>query len=301
MTGFRAVEFFCEGRRLSGDLYLPPAGSAPPPVLIALSGYLGLKDIHPARFARALTPHGWACLCFDYRGFGRSDGERGRIVPQEQAEDVRAAVSFLETVSEVDAGRIGVLGWALGGGVAIVAAADDDRVRAVATVNAVADGERTTRAAHDARSWEALSGAIAEDRRRRAAGAPSRLIAPFDLLPLPPVTRAYVESTLLPAPGYGSQVSLEAAEWHLRFRPEAHVARIAPRPLLVIHGADNDLYAAGESERLYAAAGEPRELVLLPGLGHTEWMHDDHPAFLAVARRVSAFFAQALIPGAPAR
>jgi pimeloyl-ACP methyl ester carboxylesterase len=295
------VEFFADGHRLDGDLYLPDAGAAPTPVLIALSGYLGLKGIHPARFARALTPRGWACLCFDYRGFGRSDGERGRIIPQEQAEDVRAAVSFLATVPAVDAGRLGLLGWALGGAVAIAAAADDDRVRAVATINAIAAGERTTRALHDADSWRALNDAIAADRSRRASGAPSRLIPPFDLLPLPPVTRAYVESDLLPAPGYGSQVSLEAAEWHLRFRPEEVVARISPRPLLLIHGADNDLYDARESERLYAAAGEPREQVLLPGLGHTEWMHDDDLAFIAVAERLSAFFANALGATALAR
>lgn len=293
MTPPLAVEFFADGHRLDGDLHLPEAGDAPAPVLIALSGYLGLKGIHPARFARALTPHGWAVLCFDYRGFGRSDGERGRIIPQEQAEDVRAAVSFLATVPAVDAGRIGLLGWALGGAVAIAAAADDDRVRAVAAINAIAAGERTTRALHDAESWGALREAIAADRVRRVAGAPSRLIPPFDLLPLPPVTRAYVESELLPAPGYGSQVSLEAAEWHLRFRPEDLVARISPRPLLLIHGADNDLYSAVETGRLYAAAGEPREQMLLPGLGHTEWMHDDHPAFIAVAGRLSAFFANA--------
>ena len=233
MTPPLAVEFFADGHRLDGDLHLPAAGDAPAPVLIALSGYLGLKGIHPARFARALTPRGWAVLCFDYRGFGRSDGERGRIIPQEQAEDVRAAVSFLATVPAVDAGRIGLLGWALGGAVAIAAAADDDRVRAVAAVNGIAAGERTTRALHDTESWGALREAIEVDRRQRATGEPSRLIPPFDLLPLPPVTRAYVESELLPAPGYGSQVSLEAAEWHLRFRPEDLVARISPRPLLL--------------------------------------------------------------------
>jgi pimeloyl-ACP methyl ester carboxylesterase len=294
MTRSLAVEFFADGHRLDGDLYLPEPGGGRPPVLIALSGYLGLKGIHPARFARALTPRGWACLCFDYRGFGRSDGERGRIIPQEQAEDVRAAVSFLASVPAVDAGRLGLLGWALGGAIAIAAAADDDRVHAVAAINTIASGERTTRALHDADSWRALGEAIAADRARRVAGAPSQLIAPFDLLPLPPVTRAYVDSELVPAPGYGSQVSLEAAEWHLRFRPEELVARISPRPLLLIHGADNDLYSAAESARLYAAAGEPREQVLLPGLGHTEWMHDDHPAFTAVAERLSAFFAAAL-------
>jgi pimeloyl-ACP methyl ester carboxylesterase len=290
------VEFFADGLRLDGDLYLPTGTAEPPAVLIACSGYLGLKGIHPARFARVLVPRGWACLCFDYRGFGDSGGERGRIVPQEQAEDLRAAVSFLEGVADVDASRLGVIGWALGGAVAIAAAADDERIGAVASINGIASGEDSTRALHDASGWKALNAAIDLDRRQRAIGEPSRLIAPFDLLPLPPVTRAYVERELLTLPDYGSQVSLEAAEWHLRFRPTELVARIAPRRLLLLHGADNDLYGAGESERLYAAAGEPRELVLLPGLGHTEWMHDDDPAFAGVANRLDAFFGDALGP-----
>ena len=75
----RPVSFFSARLRLDGDLYLPedvPAGALLPAV-IPCSGYTGLKDIHPARFARALVPHGYACLAFDYRGFGASEGERG--------------------------------------------------------------------------------------------------------------------------------------------------------------------------------------------------------------------------------
>src|SRR4029077_13338174 len=123
----RPVSFFSARLRLDGDLYLPedvPPGARLPAV-IPCSGYSGLKDIHPARFARALVPHGYACLAFDYRGFGASEGERGRLVPQEQVEDVRAAVSFLASVPEVDGDRIALLGWALGGGVVIAEAADD--------------------------------------------------------------------------------------------------------------------------------------------------------------------------------
>src|SRR5262249_28383961 len=91
----RAVPFFSAGLRLDADLHLPGdggAGQVQYPVVIACSGYQGQKVIHPARFARALTPRGYAVLAFDYRGFGSSEGPRGRVVPQEQAEDVRAAV-----------------------------------------------------------------------------------------------------------------------------------------------------------------------------------------------------------------
>jgi dienelactone hydrolase len=128
------VSFFSDGLRLDGDLHIPDSWRAdePLPAVIACSGYQVLKVIHPARFARALVPHGYVVLGFDYRGFGRSDGERGRLVPQDQVRDVRSAISFLETRPEVDPQRIALLGWVLGGGVVLAAAAEDPRVRAVA-------------------------------------------------------------------------------------------------------------------------------------------------------------------------
>jgi uncharacterized protein len=292
----RPVSFFSARLRLDGDLYLPdhsPAGTRLPAV-IPCSGYTGLKDIHPARFARALVPHGYACLAFDYRGFGASEGERGRLVPQEQAEDVRAAVSFVASVPEIDGDRIGLLGWALGGGIAIAAAADDACVRAVVACNPIGDGERSTRAMHTAESWSTLLDRIGADRDRRALTGVSERVSPFEIVVLDEVTRPYVDTELYPTAGYGAPVSLESAEQLLRFRPEESVARIAPRPLLLVHGEDNRLHLPEESLELHRRAGEPKELVLLEGTGHTEWMHDADPTFIEVAELIRRFFDERL-------
>jgi pimeloyl-ACP methyl ester carboxylesterase len=52
--------------------------------------------------------------------------------------------------------------------------------------------------------------------------------------------------------------------------PAEAAARIAPVPLLIVHG-DKDLYFPPEHARqLYMAAREPKELWLLPGMGHAE-------------------------------
>jgi alpha-beta hydrolase superfamily lysophospholipase len=291
----RPITFFSQGLRIDGDLYLPddrPEGERVPAV-VACSGYQGLKDIHPARFARTLVPEGYACLAFDYRGFGRSEGARGRLVPQEQVEDVHAAVSFLETCPEVDPERIALVGWALGGGVVVSAAADDERVRAVAALNPIGDGRRSTRAMHTDPSWRGLLARIAEDRRRRAARGDSTLVHPFEVIRLDEVTRAYVDAELYRAPGFGSEVTLESADSLLRFHPELDVARIAPRPLLLVHGEENALHLPSESEELFARAGEPKRLVRLPG-GHTEWMFDDHPTFRRLGEELRGFLAGAL-------
>jgi pimeloyl-ACP methyl ester carboxylesterase len=59
--------------------------------------------------------------------------------------------------------------------------------------------------------------------------------------------------------------------WNLVPVPPAEAAaRIAPVPLLIVHG-DKDLYFPQEHARqLYMAAREPKELWLLPGMGHAE-------------------------------
>ena len=52
--------------------------------------------------------------------------------------------------------------------------------------------------------------------------------------------------------------------------PAEAAAKIAPVPLLIVHG-DRDLYFPPEHARqLYTAAREPKELWLLPGMGHAE-------------------------------
>jgi alpha-beta hydrolase superfamily lysophospholipase len=295
-----AITFYSDGLRLDGELYVPDGWEPGQelPAVVACSGYQGLKTIHPARFARALVPNGYVVLGFDYRGFGYSDGPRGRLVPQEQVEDVRAAVSFLEARPEVDASRIGLIGWALGGGVVIAEAAEDERVRAVVACNAIGDGWRSTRFMHDEESWQRLMDRIAADRRTRAQHGSSELVHPFEVVRLDTVTGGYVSEELYKAPGFGMPVTLEAAERLLRFAPDRLVHQLAPRPLLLIHGDQNELHAPEESKILYENAGEPKRLVLLEGKGHTEWMFDDDPTFLQLRSEVLGFLDDALTPQA---
>lgn len=293
------LPFFSEGKRIDADLHVPAdaAGEAgevgePLPVVVVASGFQGLKVIHPERFARTLTPRGYAVLAFDYRGFGQSEGERGRLVPQEWAQDVRAAVDRLTTVDFVDQDRICLLGWGLGGGVVVAAAADDPRVRAVATVNGIGDGARATRAMHDDQSWKTLLARIESDRGQRAPTSRSEITSPWDVVRLDydSATDDYVGSQLYQAPGFGYGVSLESADMLLRFRPEHVADQISPRPLLVVHGERNRLHLPAEAYSLYEHASEPKQFVLLDGVGHTEWMLDEHPTFQMLADTLDEFF-----------
>lgn len=292
----RPLPFFSNGYRLDADLHLPDTGTGPFPVVIPCSGFQGLKVIHPERFARLLTVLGYAVLAFDYRGQGDSEGERARLVPQEEAEDVRAAVDRLGGVPEVDMNRLALVGWGLGGGVVVAAAADDPRVRAVVVANGIADGLRSTRAMHDDESWGRLVQRVEADRVRRTTVGRSEVTSPWDIvrLDLDSATDTYVGDELYKAPGFGWGVTLESADYLLRFSPEAVVHRIAPSPVLIVHGEKNRLHHPDEAQELYRRAGEPKELVILPDSGHTEWMHDDHPTLTHVIGLIDTFLGSAL-------
>ncbi len=71
----------------------------------------------------------------------------------------------------------------------------------------------------------------------------------------------------------------------------AAVARIAPRPLLLVHASGDEVIPASFSQELHELAGEPKELWLLPGGSHTSAQHD-----VAVHERTAAWLLRALTP-----
>ena len=78
-----------------------------------------------------------------------------------------------------------------------------------------------------------------------------------------------------------------------RVRPVDLVARIAPRPLLLIHGTNDGIVPYAHALELYAAAGEPKELWTLPGAMHAMARFHAPDEYV---ERVAAFFTRALAP-----
>jgi fermentation-respiration switch protein FrsA (DUF1100 family) len=52
--------------------------------------------------------------------------------------------------------------------------------------------------------------------------------------------------------------------------PAEAAARIAPTPLLIVHGDKDHFFPVDHAHQLYAAASDPRELWIIPGFGHAE-------------------------------
>jgi dipeptidyl aminopeptidase/acylaminoacyl peptidase len=133
--GITGVTFDSDGHRLLGTLYLA-RGSAPKPTVLLLHGCPGLQQ--NADLAVALRDRGWNSLVFHYRGCWGSAGDYDlRTIPR----DVTAAVDHMQGgwYPSVDPARLAVVGHSLGGWAAILAAAADPRLRAVAVLGAAVD------------------------------------------------------------------------------------------------------------------------------------------------------------------
>jgi fermentation-respiration switch protein FrsA (DUF1100 family) len=156
------------------------------------------------------------------------------------------------TLRRIPGARIGVIGFSMGAALAILTAASRPEVRVV-----VADSPFATHA-------DVVSYNIA--RTIRLPGEPFLLTADYFL-----ARRA----------GYRSR----------DVAPLRVVEQIAPRPLLLIHGTDDLVIPVSHTQRLYEAAGEPKELWLAEGAGHCGAYFLNRPAY---CQRVCAFFADAL-------
>lgn len=252
------------------------------PLVVPCSGFTGLRHIHPERFARALTPHGYACFSFDYRGFADSEGVRNRVLLEEQARDIRAATAYACRDPRIDPERVVLLGWGVGAGIVISSAWAIPRVRGVISINGFYNGARFQAAHRTPAELRAFIERVWDERCRRSRDGEPDIVDPFDIHPLDPSSQSYVDYFLKAVRGYESDgYDLDFAESLLSWNPEA----LAPQltlPILVCHGEHNDLYPFSEALSLYRAWGGERELYRIAAAGHTEWMHDDDPSFLGL-------------------
>jgi fermentation-respiration switch protein FrsA (DUF1100 family) len=76
-----------------------------------------------------------------------------------------------------------------------------------------------------------------------------------------------------------------------RVRPIDVIGGLAPRPILFIHGTSDSAVPVSHAHRLFAAAGQPKELWLCEGAEHCGAYFADRNTYVA---RVTAFFDQYL-------
>jgi uncharacterized protein len=262
----QSVSFTSAGLRLSGVLHFPEAHvrGERRPAIVVMHGFGSTRDAGNVMEPVALfTSWGYVALRFDFRGCGESEGEFGRILCPEEVEDARNAVSFLRGRPEVAPERIALAGSSFGAAVAIYAGATDERVAAVISSGGWGDGERKFRAQHATpEAWERFTRMLAEGRAHRERTGRSLMVPRYDIVPIPQHLRANVTAKS------AQQFPAETAQSMMDFRADDVVARIAPRPLLLLHSAHDSVTPTAESIELFRRARPPVELHLFDGVDH---------------------------------
>jgi uncharacterized protein len=264
------VEFYSEGAKLKGLLRLPDQGSGPWPGIVQGPGWLGLHDAKLyQRYHQSFTDAGYAVLVFDYRGFGDSEGERGLILPLWQAEDIRNAISYMQTRPQVDPNRIGLFGsGGTGGAVPIYVAAVDPRVKCVVSNYAFASGKEWLRSMRREYEWLALLERLDRDRKRRVLEGRGEMVSPREELMVATPERQQTGVKKDVDARIPELVPLRCAEAIMEFTPEDYVARIAPRAILFISTEGDATTPEADTFRLYDRAGEPKKLILQKETSH---------------------------------
>jgi len=241
-------------------------------------------------------------LVYDHRNFGASDGEpRQEIDPWGQVWDFRCALDWLQGRADVDPDRLGLWGSSFSGGEAIIVAACDERVRAVAANVPLAgfpgvEYGDTSAGFAEIRDW-VLADPNTVDRAQEA------VIGPF----------AVVEEAGNELASYLPQA--ESAEWFLRvgtrpgstwrnritlrnvfastppFDPGLCVAHVAPTPLLLVVASEDRLAETEVAFAAFARAGEPKQLETIAG---HHFIPYDGAGFEASSRAACDFFAKRL-------
>lgn len=132
----KKINFSSEGAELVGNLYYPknydPAQAYP--AIIVSGSWTTVKEQMAGLYAEKLAEEGFITFAFDFRNFGESEGEpRFYESPTLKKVDIKNAVSYLESLSEVDNSKIGAFGVCAGAMYTLMAASEDDRIKSVVT------------------------------------------------------------------------------------------------------------------------------------------------------------------------
>jgi len=196
--------------------------------IIYLHG-VGDCKIGGVAFARFLFTKGFNVFLYDSRGHGESEGNYCTYGFFEKY-DLSAAISYLESRTDIPRGSFGVFGTSMGAAVAIQGAAIDRRIRAVVSEGSFTD-LKTIFVDYQKRiiklPWHFLRN-VALMQSQRLANFKARLVSPLN-----DVRRLHV-------------------------------------PILIVHGVNDSFIKSAYARVLYDAANEPKKLLLIDGADHND-------------------------------
>lgn len=268
------------GIELAGDLYLPKSAGGRLAALVISGPFGAVKEQSSGLYANTMAERGFAVLAFDPSFTGESGGEPRNVAsPDINTEDFSAAVDFLGLHPSVERERIGMIGICGWGGMALNAAAADKRVKAVAASTMYDMTRVMSKGYNDSTTLEQRTQTLEQLSRQRWAdaenGAPAYGPPSLELTGgEPQFVRDYADYYRTPR-GYHPRAVNSGNAWtqtnplsFMNMPLLTYIKEIAPRPVLLIHG--EKAHSRYFSETAYAAAAEPKELMIIPGASHVD-------------------------------
>jgi pimeloyl-ACP methyl ester carboxylesterase len=292
----QVVSFKSAGLRLHGVIGVPEDlhASERRAAFLVLHGFGSNSDsANVLQPTRVLNDFGYVTLRFDMRGCGKSEGEFGRVICLEQVEDLGNALTFLATHPAVDPECIGAIGSSFGGAVAVYAGGTNPRLAAVISNGGWGHGERKFQGQHRTpEAWARFTKMLEEGRAYRARTGKSLMVPRYEIVPIPDHVRENLERQKVGmlAPNSVEMFPAETAQSMFDFRAEEVVGKIAPRPLLLIHAANDSVTPTEQSIELFKHAGQPTELHLFSGLDHFLFAENSTRVWTVLRNWLDAYF-----------
>jgi pimeloyl-ACP methyl ester carboxylesterase len=133
---------------------------------------------------------------------------------------------------------------------------------------------------------------LAEGRAHRERTGRSLMVPRYDIVPIPKQLRddlAGRSVQMFPA-GAIQMFPAETAQSMFDFRADDVVGRIAPRPLLLLHSANDSVTPTEQSIEMFKRAGEPTELHLFSGLDHFMFAEDNDRVWGVIRDWLKTYF-----------
>ena len=272
--------------KVVGNLYIPKGLNQTTKSAAIIVGHpMGaVKEQSSNLYAQKLAEQGFVILSLDLSFWGESEGQpRNAVLPDIYAEDFSAAVDYLGSQLFVDRRRIGVLGICGSGSFVISAAKIDPRMKAIATVSMYDMGAANRNALNHSQTLEQRKQIIAAAAEQRyveftggeteyTGGTVHELTADTH-----PIQREFYDFYRTPRGEFTSaggsaqtttRPTLTSNIKFMNFYPFNDIETISPRPMLFITG--DAAHSKEFSEEAYRLAGQPKQLIVIPGAGHVD-------------------------------
>ena len=271
---------------VAGNLFIPKNldGKTKSPAIVVGHPMGAVKEQSANLYATKMAEKGFVTLSLDLSFWGESEGQtRNAVSPDIYVEDFSAAIDFLGAQPFIDKERIGAIGICGSGSFVISAAKIDPRMKAIATVSMYDMGAANRNGLKHSQTLEQRRDIIAQAAQQRdveftggktlyTSGTVHQLDENTH-----PIQREFYDFYRTPRGEYTPSSSSKELTTHptltsnikfMNFYPFNDIETISPRPMLFIAGADAHSREFGEEA--YKLAGQPKELVIIPGAGHVD-------------------------------